>query len=139
VTGGGCLAIGSGCPWVSGRDGCPRTDAHRQPVLLGPRGLRLATQLHCYIPEELDETWAHLRHLSRRRSQLITQATASAQRIADFLSVAWPVAAETCAQPLESLTWLMVVQLVTSRCGAGPARLAGMGAGGLLERYALGS
>ena len=24
---------------------------------------RLATELHCYIPEELDETWAHLRHL----------------------------------------------------------------------------
>ena len=24
---------------------------------------RLAVELHCYIPEELDETWAHLRHL----------------------------------------------------------------------------
>ena len=22
---------------------------------------RLAVELHCYIPEELDETWAHLR------------------------------------------------------------------------------
>ncbi|MGH3303465.1 MAG: hypothetical protein ACRDOK_17655 [Streptosporangiaceae bacterium] len=69
------------------------------------------------LPEELDETWAHLRHLGRRRSQLITQATASAQRIRDLLSVAWPVAAETCAQPLESLTWLTAMQLVTSRCG----------------------
>ena len=88
---------------------------------------RLATELHCYIPEELDEAWAHLRHLGRRRSQLITAATASAQRIADFLSVAWPVAAEACARPLESLTWLTAVQLVTSRCGADPARLAGMG------------
>jgi hypothetical protein len=28
---------------------------------------RLATELHCYIPEELDKTWAHLRHLGRRR------------------------------------------------------------------------
>ena len=27
---------------------------------------RLAIELHCYIPEELDETWAHLRHLGRR-------------------------------------------------------------------------
>ena len=27
---------------------------------------RLAVELHCYIPEELDETWAHLRHLGRR-------------------------------------------------------------------------
>jgi hypothetical protein len=22
---------------------------------------RLATELHCYLPEQLDETWAHLR------------------------------------------------------------------------------
>ena len=89
---------------------------------------RLAIELHCYIPEELDETWAHLRHLGRRRSQLITAATASAQRIADFLSVAWPAVTETCARPLESLTWLTTVQAVTSRCGADPARLAGAGA-----------
>ena len=25
---------------------------------------RLAVELHCYIPEELDETWAYLRHLA---------------------------------------------------------------------------
>ena len=53
---------------------------------------RLATELHCYLPEQLDETWAHLRHLGRRRAQLITSATASVQRIRDFLSVAWPTA-----------------------------------------------
>src|SRR5689334_8481300 len=29
---------------------------------------RLAIELHCYIPEELDETWAHLGHLGRRRA-----------------------------------------------------------------------
>jgi hypothetical protein len=28
---------------------------------------RLALELHCYIPEELDETWAHLRHLGAER------------------------------------------------------------------------
>src|SRR5271165_2769988 len=88
---------------------------------------RLATELHCYIPEELDETWAHLRHLGRRRAQLITSATASAQRIRDFLSVAWPTVTETCAQPLESVTWLAALQVVTSRCGADPGRLAAMG------------
>jgi hypothetical protein len=88
---------------------------------------RLATELHCYIPEELDETWAHLRHLGRRRAQLIMAATASAQRIRDFLSVAWPTVAETCAYPLESTTWLAAVQVVTSRCGGQPCRLAAMG------------
>ena len=88
---------------------------------------RLAVELHCYIPEELDETWAHLRHLGRRRQQLITAATASAQRIRDFLSVAWPVVTEACAEPFNSKTWLAALQVVTSRCGADPGKLAVMG------------
>jgi transposase len=88
---------------------------------------RLATELHCYIPEELDETWAHLRHLGRRRAQLITAATASVQRVRDFLSVAWPVAPEACAGPFDSLTWLAAVQVVASRCGAQPEKLAAAG------------
>src|SRR5256714_3625919 len=88
---------------------------------------RLATELHCYLPEQLDETWAHLRHLGRRRAQLITSATASVQRIRDFLSVAWPTVTEACAQPLESVTWLAALQVVTSRCGGQPGRPAGMG------------
>ena len=52
---------------------------------------------------------------------------ASAQRIQDFLSVAWPAAMETCAQPLLSRTWLAAMQLVTERCGGQPARLAAEG------------
>ena len=88
---------------------------------------RLAVELHCYVPEELDETWAHLRQPGRRRAQLITAAAASAQRIRDFLSVAWPVVIETCAYPLESATWLAGLQVVTSRCGGQPGRLAEMG------------
>ena len=83
--------------------------------------------LNCYLPEQLDEMWAHLRHLGRRRAQLITAATASVQRIRDFLSVAWPTVTEACAQPLESVTWLAALQVVTSRCGGQPGRLAGMG------------
>ena len=91
---------------------------------------RLAVELHCYLPEELDETWAHLRHLGRRRAQLITSATASAQRIRDFLSVAWPTVTETCAQPLQSVTWLAALQVVTA--GAAGSRPAGRaGAGGV--------
>ena len=92
-------------------------------VLIG----RLAAGLHCYVPEELDETWADLRHLGRRRAQLVTAATASAQRIREFLSVAWPVVTETCAHPLESKTWLAALQVVTDRCGGDPARLAVLG------------
>ena len=88
---------------------------------------RLAAELHCYLPEELDEIWAQLRHLGRRRAQLITAASASAHRIRDFLSVAWPVVTETCAHPLLSRTWLAALQVVTGRCGGDPARLAVMG------------
>jgi transposase len=90
---------------------------------------RLATELHCYIPEELDETWAQLRHLGRRRGQLITAAAASVQRVRDFLPVAWPVVPEACAEPYESVTWLAAVQLVAGRCGGQPETLAAAGPG----------
>ena len=105
------------------QDYTPHKTDESDCVLIG----RLATELHCYIPEELDETWAHLRHLGRRRAQLITAATASVQRIRDFLSVAWPVVTEACAGPFESVTWLAALQVVTSRCGGDPARLAALG------------
>jgi transposase len=88
---------------------------------------RLAIELHCYFPGELDEAWAQLRHLGRRRAQLITSATASVQRVRDFLSVAWPVAPEACAHPFESVTWLAAMQVVTSRCGGQPEKLAAIG------------
>jgi len=89
---------------------------------------RLAAELHCYVPEELDETWAELRHLGRRRAQLITAGTASVQRVREFLSVAWPVVTEACVHPFDSVTWLAAMGVVTGRCGADPGRLA---AGGL--------
>ena len=88
---------------------------------------RLAAELHCYIPEALDEVWADLRQLGRRRVALITSGTASVQRVRDFLSVAWPVAAEACAQPFNSVTWLAAMQVVTSRCGGEPENLAALG------------
>ncbi len=88
---------------------------------------RLAAELHCYLPEQLDETWAQLRHLGRRRAALITSGTASAQRIRDFLSVAWPTVTETCARPLQSATWLAALEVVTSRCGGQPGEVAAIG------------
>jgi transposase len=92
-------------------------------VLIG----RLAVELHCYVPEVLDEAWAHLRHLGRRRAQLITAATASVLRVRDFLSVAWPAASEACAHPFASVTWLAALQQVTARCGGRPEQLAAIG------------
>jgi len=105
------------------QDYTPHKTDESDCVLIG----RLAAELHCYVPEELDEAWAHLRHLGRRRAQLITAATASVQRIRDFLSVAWPTVTEACAGPFASVTWLAALQVVTARCGGDPARLAALG------------
>jgi len=90
---------------------------------------RLAAELHCYVPEELEEAWAHLRHLGRRRAQLIGAATASVLRVRDFLSVAWPVVPAACAEPFGSVTWLAGLQLVAGRCGGQPEKLAAAGLG----------
>ena len=88
---------------------------------------RLTGELRCYRPERLDAEWAVLRHLGRRRERLISTATAAVQQARDFLSVAWPAALATAAGPFESTTWLAAVAVVTGRCGADPARLAGLG------------
>lgn len=88
---------------------------------------RLASELHCYVPEQQDEAWAHLRALGRRREQLVRGSTAAVLRIRDFLSVAWPSAVTAAARPFDSVTWLAVVHAVTERCGADPVRLAAMG------------
>ncbi len=92
-------------------------------VLIG----RLACELHCYVPEELDEAWALLRQLGRRREQLVKSATAAVQRVRDFLSVAWPAAEAAAAGPYQSVTWLACPEVVTSRCGGDPVRVAGLG------------
>ena len=88
---------------------------------------RLAAELHCYVPEQLDEARAFLRGLGRRREQLVRASAASVLRIRDFLSVAWPSAVTAAVCPLDSVTWLAAVQVVTERCGADPARLAAAG------------
>jgi transposase len=90
-------------------------------VLIG----RLAAELHCYVPEVLDEVWWFLRALGRRREQLVRAQTASVLRIRDALSVAWPSVLTAAGHPFRSLTWLAAVQAVTGLGGADPARLAG--------------
>jgi transposase len=82
---------------------------------------RLATELHCYVPGQLDEAWAQLRDLGRRREQLVRAATASVLRIRSFLSVAWPSAVTAAVHPFGSLTWLAALQVAVE---LGPARLA---------------
>ena len=90
---------------------------------------RLACELHCYVPEVLDESWALLRQLGRRREQLMTAATAAVLRVRDFLSLACPSAQAACRCPFVSVTWLAAMQAVASavRGGSGAAGCPGRG------------
>ena len=60
---------------------------------------RLTSQLRCYVPELVDETWGRLRHLGARREQLITDAVSQIQQIRALLECVWPAALDTARQP----------------------------------------
>ena len=104
------------------QDYTPHKTDESDCVLIG----RLATELHCYIPEELDETGR-------------TWGTGAAPRPADhggdrvgaadpgFLVGGLADGDEACAGPFESVTWLAALQVVTARCGGDPAGLAALG------------
>lgn len=66
---------------------------------------RLATQLHVYLPERADQTWARLRHLGARRVEWITRQGAAQQQCRDLLECAWPAALAAADKPLKSQTW----------------------------------
>ena len=99
-----------------------KTD-HRDAYLIG----KLVIRLDCYLPERADETWARLRHLGARRSALVADVVACRQQIGDLLGCAWPAALGAAARPLESMTWLAAMGVVTGRCCGNPARLRKMG------------
>ena len=85
---------------------------------------RLVAQLHCYVPERADETWARLRQLGARRERLITEATACVQQLRDLLECAWPGVLAAAAKPFESTNWCAALAVVLDRCDGRPERLA---------------
>ena len=87
---------------------------------------RLARELHCYVPEELDGSWTVLREEGRRRAQLITAATAAKQLIRDKLGLVAPALLEARQAPFKSLTWLAALEVVLGH-GGGLAGVAGLG------------
>jgi transposase len=87
---------------------------------------RLARELHCYVPEELDGVQALLREEGRRRAWLITNATAAKQLIRDKLGLVAPALLEARQAPFKSLTWLAAVEVVLGH-GGGLAGVAGLG------------
>ena len=99
-----------------------KTD-HRDAYLIG----KLVTRLECYLPERADEAWARLRHLGARRSGLVTELAAARQQAGDLLGCAWPAALGTAAKPLEAVTWMAAMAVITARCAGHPERLRKMG------------
>jgi transposase len=89
---------------------------------------RLARELHCYAPEELDAGWAELRAAGRDRAAQITRATAARQLIRDQLGLVAPGLLEAHCEPLDSATWLACLQTGLEHAAGGD--LAGACAGG---------
>jgi transposase len=96
---------------------------HRDAYLTG----KLTLRLECYLPGRADETWARLRHLGARRFALIADLTATRQQVGGLLDCAWPAALGTAKKPLEAVTWMAAIAVITQRCAGQPGRLRKMG------------
>jgi transposase len=99
-----------------------KTD-HRDAYLIG----KLVVRLDCYLPERADEEWARLRHLGARRFALVADVISCMQQAGDLLGCAWPAPLSAAARPLESVSWLAGMAVITGRCGGDPRRLRAMG------------
>jgi transposase len=88
---------------------------------------RLAGELRCYAPEVCAGQWADLRHLGRRRAELITRESRAVLQCRDLLSLAWPVVLRAAAQPFNSTTWAAALAVVLERCDGDPTRLRRLG------------
>jgi transposase len=99
-----------------------KTD-HRDAYLIG----KLVIRLDCYLPERADEDWARLRHLGARRFAQVADVTSCMQQAGDLLGCAWPEPLAAAARPLESVSWLAGMAVITSRCCGQPSRLRKMG------------
>jgi transposase len=99
-----------------------KTD-HRDAYLIG----KLVIRLECYLPERADAQWARLRHLGARRFALVADVTSCMQQAGDLLGCCWPAPLAAAARPLESVTWLAGMAVITARCGGQPSRLRKMG------------
>jgi transposase len=106
-----------------GDDYTPGKTDHRDSYLIG----KLITRLECYLPERADEEWARLRHLGARRFALVADVTACMQEAGDLLGCCWPAPLAAARRPLESVSWLAGMAVITGRCCGHPSRLRKMG------------
>ena len=99
-----------------------KTD-HRDSYLIG----KLVIRLECYLPERAGESWARLRHLGARRFAQVGDVTSCMQQAGDLLGCAWPAPLAAAARPLESVSWLAGMAVITGRCCGDPRRLRKLG------------
>jgi transposase len=99
-----------------------KTD-HRDSYLIG----KLVIRLECYLPERADAAWARLRHLGARRFALVADVTSCMQQAGDLLGCCWPAPLSAAARPLESVSWLAGMAVITGRCCGDPRRLRKLG------------
>jgi transposase len=104
-----------------------KTD-HRDAYLIG----KLVIRLECYLPERADAVWARLRHLGARRFAQVGDVTSCMAQAGDLLGCCWPAPLCAAARPLESVTWLAGMAVITGRCCGQPSRLRAMGYDGFL-------
>jgi transposase len=88
---------------------------------------RLTSQLRCYLPEPLDETWGRLRHLGVRRERLLAEHTSCVVQIRDLLECVWPAALQAAKWPFRSATWVAAMSVVMGRDGGDLARTRRLG------------
>jgi transposase len=99
-----------------------KTD-HRDAYLIG----KLVLRLECYLPERATEERARLRHLGARRFGLVADVTSCMQLAGDLLGCCWPAPLGAARRPLESVSWLAGMAVITGRCCGQPGRLRKMG------------
>jgi transposase len=88
---------------------------------------RLAAQLHCYVPEPVDEVWGRLRHLGARRVQLLAEAGSQIQQVRALLECAWPASLDTARQPFRGATWPAAMSVILERDRGDLARTRRLG------------
>jgi transposase len=88
---------------------------------------RLTSQLRCYVPEPVDQTWGRLRHLGARREQLLVEAGSQVQQMRALLECVWPAALHTARQPFRSSTWTAAMSIVVDRDGGDLTRTRRLG------------
>jgi transposase len=89
---------------------------------------RLTAKLHCYLPEDAEESWARLRHLGARRWRLMDDDAAQRLQLRAWLECAWPAVLDTSSKLFKSATWCAALAVVADRCNGDLNRVKRLGA-----------